>query len=288
MSAQSISSDVVGTEVGPVAQTIDARWLMAYAAALGETDPRYYDTGATGGVIAHPLFPVCYEWPVVLAIRDRAGLAVHYPRLVHAQHDLALHRAPRAGDLLQSTARVIAASQRAPGAFLVTRCETRAAGGELVTVSDFGSLYRGVALDGGDRQIAEGSFAIPETAAALDSIGKIAIPATLGHVYSECARIWNPIHTDLAYARAAGLPGIILHGTATLALSVSRALAAFGTDPAQVRRVRCRFSGMVPMPAMLEVRAGRQGGEIDFEAHCSGTPVISRGSVMLAAPAALG
>ena len=234
-------------------------------------------------MIAHPLFPVCYEWPVVLEIRERAGLAAHYPRLLHAQHDLVVHRAPRAGELLQSTARVIAAAQRAPGAFLVTRCETRAAGGELVTVSDFGSLYRGVALDGGDRQIAEGSFAIPETAAALDSIGEIAVPATLGHVYSECARIWNPIHTDLAYARAAGLPGIILHGTATLALSVSRALAAFGCDPAQVRRVRCRFSGMVPMPATLEIRAGRQGGEIDFETFVSGTPVVSRGSVTAAA-----
>ncbi len=283
MSAPSISSDVVGTEVGPVAQTIDARWLMAYAAALGETDPRYYDTGATGGVIAHPLFPVCYEWPVVLEMRERANLAAHYPRLLHAQHDLVVHRAPRAGELLQSTARVIAAAQRAPGVFLVTRCETRAAGGELVNVSDFGALYRGVALDGGDRQIEEGSFAIPETAATLDSIGEIAVPATLGHVYSECARIWNPIHTDLAYARTAGLPGIILHGTATLALSVSRALAACGGNPAQVRRVRCRFSGMVAMPATLEVHAARLGGEIGFETHCSGTPVVSRGSVMLAA-----
>lgn len=283
MSDLRISSDVVGTEAGPVAQMIDARWMMAYAAALSETDPRYYDTAAPGGVIAHPLFPVCYEWPVVLQIRERARLAAHYPRVVHAQHDLVVHRAPRAGEVLMSSARVIAAAQRAPGAFLVTRCETRAARGELVTVSDFGSLYRGVALDGGDRQIVEGSFAIPETAAALDSIGEITVPATLGHVYSECARIWNPIHTDLAYARAAGLPGIILHGTATLALSVSRALAAFGCDPAQVRRVRCRFSGMVPMPATLEVHAGRLSGEIGFEVHCSGATVVSRGSVMLAA-----
>ena len=276
-----ISPDVVGTEVGPVAQTIDARWLMAYAAALGETDPRYYDTGATGGVIAHPLFPVCYEWPVVLEIRGHGGLAARYPRLVHAQHDLTLHRAPRAGEVLTSTAQVIAAAQRAPGAFLVTRCETRGAGGDLVTVSDFGALYRGVTLDGGERQIVEGSFTIPETAAALDSIGEIAVPATLGHVYSECARIWNPIHTDLAYARAAGLPGIILHGTATLALSVSRALAAFGCDAAQVKRVRCRFSGMVPMPATLAVHAGRHRGEITFETHLSGAPVVSRGSITL-------
>jgi len=32
------------------------------------------------------------------------------------------------------------------------------------------------------------------------------------------------IHTDIAVARPAGLPGIILHGTATLALAVSYVL----------------------------------------------------------------
>ena len=51
--------------------------------------------------------------------------------------------------------------------------------------------------------------------------------ATAAHVYTECARIWNPIHTDVAYARAAGLPDIILHGTATLALSISKVSRRF-------------------------------------------------------------
>ena len=47
------SASVVGREVGPEKQRIDARWLMAYSAALGETDPRYYDTAV--GVAAHAL-----------------------------------------------------------------------------------------------------------------------------------------------------------------------------------------------------------------------------------------
>ena len=63
-----LSRDVVGAGVGPLAHNIDARWLMAYAAGLGETDPRYFDTLAPGGPAAHPLFPVCYEWPVLLAL----------------------------------------------------------------------------------------------------------------------------------------------------------------------------------------------------------------------------
>ena len=39
-----LSSAIVGEQAGPLEAAIDARWLMAYSAGLGETDPRYYDT----------------------------------------------------------------------------------------------------------------------------------------------------------------------------------------------------------------------------------------------------
>ena len=110
----------------------------------------------------------------------------------------------------------------------------------------------------------------------------IEVAATAAHVYTECARIFNPIHTDLAYARAAGLPGIILHGTATLALSVSRALRAHDIPWRRVRGLSCRFSGMVLMPSTLTLHAARRGNEIGFEtAGEGGDRVISRGRLLL-------
>jgi len=95
-------------------------------------------------------------------------------------------------------------------------------------------------------------------------------------VYTECARIWNPIHTDVDYARAAGLPDIILHGTATLAFSVSVVIKAFGVKT--VKRVRCRFAGMVTMPSALTVQASRAGDEVAFiTLNARGDTVIDRG-----------
>jgi acyl dehydratase len=77
-------------------------------------------------------------------------------------------------------------------------------------------------------------------------------------VYSEASRIWNPIHTDAAAAVAAGLPAPILHGTCTLAMATSAALASAGVmDPNLLRRIRARFTGMVPMPSSLFVRVTR-------------------------------
>ena len=45
-----------------------------------------------------------------------------------------------------------------------------------------------------------------------------------------------------------------------------------------MRRVRCRFAGMVLMPSTLTVHASHQGDEIAFETrNARGAPVIERG-----------
>jgi acyl dehydratase len=276
-----LSSALVGEAAGPLEQSVEARWVMAYSAGLGETDARYYDTTAADGPWVHPLFPVCYEWPVSRSLRSLAPLEAHKARLVHAQHDLMLHRPLRAGEMLATFARVALAAQRPPGAFVVFRFEARDAQGNAVTTSDFGVLYRDVPLDGPPRQVATVEDP-PAHARPVAKVAEIEVAATAAHVYTECARIWNPIHTDLAYARAAGLPGIILHGTATLALTVSRLLAHYGIEPRSVRRVRCRFSGMVLMPATLDVHAAREGATLAFETRDrAGAAVIRRGELLL-------
>jgi acyl dehydratase len=256
-----LPNSLVGRESGPEASAIDLRWIMAYNAALGEVSEA-----------AHALFPVCYEWPANRALREASGLQALNERLVHAQHDLVIHRAPRPGETLQVAGRIVSVAQRRPGAFVVMRMETRGAGGEPVSTTDYGMLYRGVTLEGGDFGKVEDP---PKHDVKLQPAGEIAVAATAAHVYTECARIWNPIHTEPGYARKAGLPGIILHGTATLALSVSRVVNSFKVKPS---RIRCRFAGMVLMPSTLTVHASRVGDEIAFETRdAQGESVIERG-----------
>jgi acyl dehydratase len=257
-----IAADIVGCEAGPDEQQVDKRWLMAYNAALGKIDES-----------AHPLFPVCYEWPATRQLRARAGLAPIDARLVHAQHDLTIHRSAREEKLFVS-GKVVSAAQRKPGVLVVCRFATRDARGELVSTTDFSALYRDVKLEGGDRSMAALEDP-PKHEESLQKIGEVPVAATAAHVYTECARIWNPIHTDRDYARAAGLPDIILHGTATLAFSVSSVMKAIERP---IRRIRCRFSGMVLMPSTLTVLAARHGTAIAFETRNDrGAPVIERG-----------
>ena len=61
-----LSSSTVGRETDPTTTQIDARWLMAYAAALGDMLPCYIDTASQDGIVGHPLFSVGPDWPVFL------------------------------------------------------------------------------------------------------------------------------------------------------------------------------------------------------------------------------
>ncbi|HUK61895.1 MAG TPA: MaoC/PaaZ C-terminal domain-containing protein [Dongiaceae bacterium] len=278
---RSISAATLGAGVEPFTQVIDARWLMAYAAGLGETDPRYFDTLAPVGPLAHPLFAVCYEWPVAVALRTATIDAELHPFSVHAAHHLVIHRAPRAGDTLRTSARVVAIEPRRAGTLVVSRFETVDAHGAPVTTTDYGSVYRGVTIAGNGsastrtspERASDGSPRWTET---------VTVDVNAARVYTECARIWNPIHTDVAVARGAGLADPILHGTATLALSVSRLVVRdLGGRAERVREVRARFTGMVALPSSFTVRGGaREGATIAFDAIApDGCPVLGQGVV---------
>ncbi len=274
---------LVGATTGPTAVSVDARWLMAYAAALGETDPRYYDTIAAAGPAAHPLFSVCYEWPLALALRAKAMDESVARRGVHAFHNLVVHRPPQAGEGLRASARVVGVQRVRAGTLVVIRFSTTDRTGVAVTTTDHGSIYRGVELKGDE--IAPGGSQAPSAASppgAAKWQEPIDVSLQMPHVYTECARIYNPIHTDGAVARAAGLPAIIVHGTATLALAVSRVVAHdLDADPARVRGVAARFTGMVMVPSRLTVRTyALPEGVVGFDVvGPDGAAVLSDGRV---------
>lgn len=256
-----LPSSFVGTSTETTTCDVDVRWTMAYAAALGELAACYMDTRDRAAFAAHPLFPVCFEWPVVVAMAQRLHgtelSAAEARRAVHATHDLILHRPLHPPEKLATRANVVAVERRKPGAFQLMRLDTVDESGALVCTSLYGTIYRGVEVSGPDRR-ADSTSEIPRAQASPArprSEAAIHVSGGLAHIYTECARIHNPIHTDIKVARDAGLPGLILHGTATLALAVSRIVAAEAAgDPRRVARIAGRFNAMVPMPSDITVR----------------------------------
>ncbi|MGA2410087.1 MAG: MaoC/PaaZ C-terminal domain-containing protein [Candidatus Binataceae bacterium] len=242
--------------------------------------------------MAHPLFPVCIEWQIAGTLRaqHRVTLSqVEAARGVHATQHMILHRPIRPPIKVTTTAAIVGIEQRRPGPYEVVRYETLGEHKAPICTTYSGSIYREVQLTGAERPAN-----VPATPMCTVPLAKplaeftIPIPANMAHVYTECAHIWNPIHTDAAVAAAAGLPAIMLHGTATLALAVSKIIESeCGNDPAQVAEVYGRFGAMVFMPSEVLVRivgreqsAGRPA--IFFEAiSAEGGRAIRDGAVVL-------
>jgi acyl dehydratase len=239
---------------------IDARWLMSFAAGLGHSAPAYFDTTRADGIVNHPLFPIAVEWGLITAPGsglDALGLTLaERLRGVHARHDLHLHRPIRVGTDVNVSAQIVGVEQTAPGALLTMRLDGSDDDGPLWTTW-MGSLYRGVDVDGEDRLLATiPAHPIPGCDANESRSSTVPVEVWAPHVYSECARIWNPIHTDVVVARAAGLPGVILHGSANLAHGVDWVLSALDVGADRVRRVGGSFRGLVDVPSTISPTLG--------------------------------
>jgi len=66
----------------------------------------------------------------------------------------------------------------------------------------------------------------------LETIGNIDVGANLAHIYTECARIFNPIHTDVAHAKAVACPT----SSCTAPRRSRCRLSRLKIEPARVRR----------------------------------------------------
>ncbi|MDQ6637118.1 MAG: MaoC family dehydratase N-terminal domain-containing protein [Candidatus Dormibacteraeota bacterium] len=100
---------------------------------------------------------------------------------------------------------------------------------------------------------------------------KVTVTREQINAYAEASGDHNPIHLDETFARSVGLPGVIAHGMLQMGRLASVAVAEAG-DPRRIRRLSCRFAGMVrpgdeitysadPVAGGLKLSAVNQNGE---------------------------
>ncbi len=240
-----LRTSAVGQGLGESIVEVTPRMTMAYAAALGEDGEGYIDDLRRGGVVAPPPFCVVLEWPIV---NGRTYREVSYGS-IHVLQDSRFHRLVRPGDRLRTTGRVIQVRQTRAGALMVSRLTTTDAGsGDPVVTSWFGAIFLRMTVDGTGAALEEPAALRPTPGLSAGEVERAVVPIgrTLPHIYTECADIWNPIHTERTIALATKLPDIILHGTATWALTAQTLIRyRGGGDPSRLLRLAGRFHGMV-------------------------------------------
>lgn len=266
---------------------LDTRRAMAYAASINDANPRYFDDLQPNGVAVHPCIAFSLQWASRFRTDQKLNLRAA-PFGVHASTDLRIYRPFRTGEAITTQGMVIQKRQLGPGVYAVDRYRMTSSRGELVAELYYNGITRGATLDGPDVVLDEepGWPQLAATSAAPIWRTEIPISLHLGQQYTECAQIYNPIHTEPSVAKAAGLPDIILHGSATKAISLTHIVNQyFGGDPSRITRLCGQLRGMVLMNSTmaLEVNAEENiEGEkrIHFQTlNEDGQPAISQGVV---------
>lgn len=275
-----ISPEIVGFEVPERKHRIHWRETTNFAAAIGDTNPRYLDDTVKGGLVAPPLFAVTLTWPLLSA------LPAHLPEvltpdvvatMVHANEHLIFHEPIRPGDKLHLRGRIEGLVPTQAGAFLVVRSEGMIPGRGAMFTEYGGVLFRGVKVAGEARLLSK----LPEVPKPIGDgpplwQAEIPVERSLPFVYDGCTGIVFPIHTSVRVAKENGLPDIVLQGTATLALAARQIInSECDGVPFALKEIACRFTGMVVPGTPVQFRLigrdranGRTG--VFFDLHANG------------------
>jgi acyl dehydratase len=97
------------------------------------------------------------------------------------------------------------------------------------------------------------------------------------NAYAAASGDHNPIHLDDDFARSVGLPGVIAHGLLQMGILATVAAEAAG-GPAHLRRLGCRFAGMVAPGDTVTFAAEESGyGKLSLTAvNQKGEPVLTK------------
>lgn len=229
----------------PLTPSIAARFALVVGA-----DPERLGGHAHPCLVARPA--VC----VLEALLADPGIGADRASMLHAQSDIVWHRPLVVGDEVALDAEVVDAGPYGNRHGLAVAVRVAEPGGAPLVDIDTVLAFTPPALPvaEGRRPLApparepQGTRVVAEHAFAVDT----GFPARYAAVSGDT----NPIHLDPAAARAAGLPGVVVHGLSTVALGATFAVDALGGgDPATLARMRVRFARPARPGAVASYRA---------------------------------
>lgn len=292
-----LSSEYVGGRTLPYRVEPTWRQTMNYAAAVGDANPLYLDDTRDGSIIAPPMIAVALTWGMSADFRrywpDDTFPYEVLQQQVHYTETLLWERMIRPGEPLHIQGELAGIVPHRAGTVMTVCYRATDDHGRPVFTEYIGGMLRDVKCADKGRTVDH----LPEAPRAprVDDPEwevTVHIDPLAAHVYDGCADIAFPIHTSVAFARAVGLPGAILQGTATLAMAVREIVdRTLDGDATRVARVDAAFTGMVPLDTDIRIRLLARDSSVpgatafSFEVlNCDNQKAIRNGRVITGEP----
>lgn len=240
----------------------DAGWrveparVAAYAAATNDRHPPH-----ASGQVVPPLFAAV---PIGAPLTEAVGriLLDDVRRFaVHAEQDMYFHRPLATGMVVHSRVAPVGVHRRPSGTALVLRTETRSDHGALLNEQYVTLFLRGVrhADSAGTRPPDHRAPAALRRQPPVVSVAFTLDPDQTFR-YAEASGDHSPIHLDADFARSVGLPGIIVHGLCTMAMTSQAVVrVACGGDSTRLKRLAVAFARPVLPGQTITVRLWATG-----------------------------
>jgi len=242
-----------------------ADW-QAYAAATDDPESAYTE-------VAPPMFHVRPFISMMLGMAGDDELDIDMLRLVHGEHAVAFHRLLRDGEALHVTGTLASVVAKPSGRIFTFGLRGAVGDDEVLTGTTSYFIRAKNPPPRGPRkpapELPEPSFTVAQPVSEDQALR-----------YAAASGDDNPIHTDPATAKAAGLPGCILHGLCTMAFAQRDLVARYAPgEPQRLAELAVRFAKPVfPGDTLtLEVWEGDDGAVTFQTRDGKGKPVITGG-----------
>jgi len=235
--------DKLGQWSEPATLEVTRERIAAYAEATNDEHPLH-----RAGELAPPVFPVVGALVESIA----PGILAVVPgevamRVVHGEQDFRYHAPILPGQTLKMRSAPVGIHGTSTGVVVIGKATTETDKGDLLVEQCTALFFRGAQLDvhQGD-ELTEHGF--PEELRSSEPFARVAhsYDADQTQRYSQASGDPMPIHLDDDFAKAMGLPGIIVHGLCTMAFCGRAVVGELcEDDPTKLERLAVRFAKIV-------------------------------------------
>jgi acyl dehydratase len=258
----------------PAEFVVDRERLQAYARATNDTVAAHL-----AGDVASPVFNVVPAFQVIAPLTMNMPPEEKRMMGLHGEQDFRFHRPIEAGMTLVTKAFPLGITPRSTGSLITIKGVTTTLDGEPV-VDQFVTVFIRTAI---------APEAVGEEPPAREYVREaepfIEVTETFdvdqSFRYMGASGDTMPLHSDNTFARAAGFPGIILHGNCTFAFATRAVLEhTAGNDIRRLKRLAIRFSRWVTPYDTITTRIYR-AGTVDGRSVYSFETALADGTLCL-------
>jgi len=252
-SVDEFDTSPIGTWSEPHEFIVDRMRLQAYARATNDSVPAHLS-----GDLASPIFNVVPAFKVIAPLTEEMPPPAKRMMGLHGEQDFRFHRPIEAGMHLYTRALPLGIVPHSTGSTITVKGVTTTADGEPV-VDQYVTVFIRTAI--APEAVGEGP-PLREITREDDPVVSIGAAFDVDQTfrYMGASGDTMPLHSDTAFARKFGLPGIILHGNCTLAFATRALLEqTCDNDVRRLKRLAVRFSRWVTPEESITTRIYRAG-----------------------------